>query len=110
MVGVTSRRPCPLKIRVYATFASINRLISEDGMTLHIRDDRAAELARLLAERKGVSLTEAIVHALEAALAQDNRPLGERIREIAAEAQRRGDKTKRRQVTKEEIDELWGHE
>lgn len=79
-------------------------------MTLHIRDDRAAELARQLAERRGVTVTEAVVHALEAALARDKRPLSERIRAIAAEAQRRGDKSKARQVSKEEIDDLWGHD
>ncbi len=79
-------------------------------MTLHIRDDRAAELARQLAKREGVSVDEAIVSALEAALAQKTRPLSERIREIAAEAHRLGDKTKGRPVTKEEIDQLWGHE
>lgn len=79
-------------------------------MTLHIRDDKAAELARQLAKRKGVTETEAIVQALEAALAQDSRPLSERIREIAEEAQRLGDKSKGRPVTKEEIDDLWGHD
>jgi len=110
MTNVTPRRPCPLQIQVYSDPASINRLTSGDWMTLHIRDDRAAELARQLAEREGVSVTQAIVNALEAALTRESRPLSERIREIAAEAQRRGDKAKGRQVTKEEIDELWGHE
>ncbi len=68
------------------------------------------KIARQLAKREGVSVDEAIVSALEAALARDTRPLSERIREIAAEAQRLGDKTRGRPVTKEEIDELWGHE
>lgn len=79
-------------------------------MTLHIRDDRAAELARQLAERQGISVTEAVVHALQAALAQDGRPLSERIREIAADTQRLGKAGRGRQVTKQEIDELWGHD
>jgi antitoxin VapB len=37
-------------------------------MALHIRDDRAAKLARRLAERKGISMTEAVIEALESAL------------------------------------------
>lgn len=79
-------------------------------MTLHISDHRAAELADQLAKRDGVSVDEAILSALEAALARDQLPLSERIREITAEAHRLGDKTKGRPVTKEEIDGLWGHD
>ncbi len=79
-------------------------------MTLHIRDDRAAELARQLAKRDGVSVTEAVVHALEAALSQDSRPLRERIADIASELHRHGNPARGRPVTKQEIDELWGHD
>ena len=53
-------------------------------MALHIRGDRAAKLARQLAERKGISMTDAVIAALEAALARGERPLPERLAEIAA--------------------------
>lgn len=79
-------------------------------MTLHIRDDKAAELARRLAKREGVSVDEAVLRALEAALAQDNRPLTERIGEIRAELHRLSHPEQGRPVTKQEIDELWGHD
>jgi antitoxin VapB len=110
MADVTPEWPCSSQIRVYATSASINRLTSEDGMTLHIRDDKAAELARQLAQREGVSVDEAVVHALEAALARARRPLAERIGEIRAELHRVSNPEQGRPVTKQEIDELWGND
>ena len=60
-------------------------------MALHIRDDRAAKLARKLAERKGISMTEAVIDALESALLRGERPLPERLAEIGRrrEASRR---------------------
>ena len=79
-------------------------------MPLHIRDERAATLARRLAERKRVTMTEAVIGALESALAREERPLAERIAEIAAEARRLGDPKRGRPVSKQEIDELWGNE
>lgn len=78
-------------------------------MALHIRDERAARLARQLAERKGVSMTQAVVGALEGALARESRPLGERIAEIAQDAARLGNRTRRRPVKKQHLDELWGN-
>ena len=57
-------------------------------MALHIRDDRAATLARRLAKRKGITMTDAVIEALEGALAREERPLRERIAEIANEIER----------------------
>jgi antitoxin VapB len=79
-------------------------------MPLHIRDDRAATLARRLARRKGVTMTDAVIEALEGALAREARPLAERLAEIAREARRLGDRKRGRPVSKQEIDELWGNE
>jgi antitoxin VapB len=78
-------------------------------MALHIRDDRAARLAKQLAERKGVSMTQAVVGALEGALARETRPLGERIADITHDAARLGSRARRRVVKKQDIDELWGN-
>jgi antitoxin VapB len=77
-------------------------------MALHIRDDRAARLARKLAARKRTTMTRAVVEALEGALAREERPLAERLDEIAREAERLG--ARGRTPTKQEIDELWGNE
>jgi antitoxin VapB len=79
-------------------------------MALHIRDDRAATLARRLAKRRGTTMTRAVVEALEGALAREERPLRERIADIAREAERLGNRKRGRVVTKQEIDELWGNE
>jgi hypothetical protein len=79
-------------------------------MALHIRDERAARLARRLATRRGTTMTRAVVEALEGALAREERPLRERIAEIANDLDRLGDRARGRAVTKHEIDELWGNE
>ena len=78
-------------------------------MPLHIRDERAAKLAKQLASRKGITMTEAVVTALEQALAQDGRPLRERIADIARDAARLANPKRARAVTKREIDDLWGN-
>jgi hypothetical protein len=78
-------------------------------MALHIRDDRAAKLARRLADRIGKSMTEAVISALEAALARGERPLSERLAEIAADARRLADPRRQRSASKRDIDALWGH-
>lgn len=79
-------------------------------MALHIRDDRALKLAKKLAARRGTTMTRAVVEALEAALAREQRPLAERLAEIADDIARLGDRKRGRPVTKQEIDELWGNE
>lgn len=78
-------------------------------MALHIRDDRAAKLAKKLAARKGTTMTQAVVEALEGALKREERPLAEVLAGIADDIKRLGDAKRGRPVTKEEIDELWGN-
>jgi antitoxin VapB len=78
-------------------------------MPLHIRDHRAASLARRLAARKGVTMTQAVVTALESALARETRPLADRIADIARDASRLRGGQRGRIVKKREIDELWGN-
>ncbi len=78
-------------------------------MALHIRDNRAAHLAKQLAERKGVTMTQAVVSALEGALAREVRPLQERIADVARDASRLGNRARRRGVKKRDIDALWGN-
>jgi len=79
-------------------------------MALHIRDNRAAKLAKKLAARRGTTMTQAVVEALEGALARQQRPLAERLDEIAREAERLGSRDRGHTPTKQEIDELWGNE
>ena len=79
-------------------------------MALHIRDNRAATLARRLAKLKGITVTDAVIEALEGALAREERPLAVRLAEIAGEFKRMGDPKRGRPVTKQEVDELWGNE
>jgi antitoxin VapB len=95
---------------VYYKRIYTNTNTTTQKMPLHIRDERAARLAKQLAVRKGVTMTQAVVGALESALAREARPLRVRIAEIAREAQRLGDPAHGRPVGKEEIDDLWGHE
>ena len=79
-------------------------------MALHIRDARADKLARRLAKRKGTTMTQAVIEALEGALARQERPLRERVADIAREAERLGNRARGHTPTKQEIDELWGNE
>jgi hypothetical protein len=79
-------------------------------MALHIRYERAEKLARRLAKRKGVTMTRAVIGALEGALARDERPLRERLADIASELERQGNRARGRVPSKQEIDELWGNE
>lgn len=78
-------------------------------MPLHIRNHRAAHLAKQLATRKGLTMTQAVVTALEGALAQEARPLHERIADIARDASRHRGRRRGRVVKKREIDDLWGN-
>lgn len=78
-------------------------------MPLSIRDPRAAELARDLAKRRGTTMTQAIISALEAEIAreQETKPLAQQLLDIAAEL-RAGAGPNGRRMTKNEIDALWG--
>ena len=78
-------------------------------MPLNIRDPRASVLARDLADRRGTSMTKAIISALENELAQEKAkpPLALRVRQISS-ALMAGAAGKRRRMTKTEADEMWG--
>lgn len=80
-------------------------------MNLQIRNPRAHELARELAKKKNISITDAVITALESELsrAKEERPLKERLQKIVDDlwAQRQPGG---RDMTKDEIDAMWGHE
>jgi len=77
---------------------------------ISIRDPEVGELARKLARLRKTNMTEAIAHALRSELKRerDKRPLAERLEELARETAAMAGPNPR-DVTKEEIDELWGH-
>jgi antitoxin VapB len=79
-------------------------------MNLQIRDPRAHALARQLAEKRRVSLTEAVIDALEAQLkAEQSRiPLSDRVKDIAGRLKAKG-VGGGHDMTSDEIDEMWGH-
>ena len=54
-------------------------------MTLQIRDRRAHDLARTLADKRKISMTEAVIQALDSELRRETekQPLAERIGRIA---------------------------
>lgn len=79
-------------------------------MNLQIRDPRAHQLARQLAEKRHLSLTEAVIEALEAQLQKESArtPLADRLAEIASQLKAKA-KAGGRDMSKDEIDEMWGH-
>ncbi|MGK6316356.1 type II toxin-antitoxin system VapB family antitoxin [Neorhizobium sp. DT-125] len=78
-------------------------------MNLQIRDPRAHELARRLAEKRNITMTEAVIEALEAQLREEEKEAYfARIKALADELAAKG-KPGGRDMTKEEIDEMWGH-
>ena len=78
-------------------------------MPLNIRAPRASELARDLAERRGVNMTEAVITALEneIAIERAKEPMALRIRKIS-ERLKAGAVGKPRKMTKADIDKMWG--
>lgn len=80
-------------------------------MNLQIRDPRAHELAQRLAKKQKVTMTEAVIAALEAQLADepDRLPLEDRLGIIARDLRARSTGSGA-DMTKEEIDRMWGHE
>jgi antitoxin VapB len=76
---------------------------------ISIRDPEVGELAKQLADLRKTNMTEAIGHALRAELARerDKRPLRERLAELAARARAEAGPNPR-DVTKEDIDAMWG--
>ena len=78
-------------------------------MGISIRDPEVAELARELARLRNTNMTEAIAFALRGELRRERnkRPLVERLRALADETAAMAGPNPR-EVTKEEIDDLWG--
>lgn len=79
-------------------------------MNLQIRDPRAHKLAHQLAERRHVSLTEAVIDALEAQLQAENSRISlvERLKKISDRLKAKGS-AGGHEMTKDEIDDMWGH-
>ena len=84
-------------------------------MNLHVRDPRALELAQKLSEQNGVSIDEAVISALEAQLESrpqrlaDRQSLPERLKKLADELARSSGPDGR-DLTKDEVDRMWGHD
>ena len=80
-------------------------------MPLQIRNPRARELARKIAQHRHVSMTEAVVNALETEYRRvaARQPLAERLAAIAAGLAAIA-KPGGRDMTKQEIDAMWGHD
>jgi len=79
-------------------------------MHLQIRDPRARELARKIALQRQVSMTEVVIQALESEYRRVSvqRPLAKRLGAIADELAAIA-KPGGRDMTKDEIDSMWGH-
>lgn len=79
-------------------------------MNLQIRDPRARELARRLAAKRKISMTEAVIEALESELKRESGrvPLAERLAAIASNLKAKAGQGGR-PVGKDEIDDMWGH-
>ena len=79
------------------------------NMGISIRNPEVAELARKLADLRKTNMTEAIAHALRSELKreQDKRPLADRLEELARETMAMAGPNGR-EMTKDEIDDLWG--
>ncbi|MBZ9796824.1 type II toxin-antitoxin system VapB family antitoxin [Mesorhizobium sp. ES1-4] len=79
-------------------------------MNLQIRDPRARELAQRLAAKRKISMTEAVIEALESELKRQSGhiPLAKRLAAIADDLKAKAGHGGR-PVSKDEIDDMWGH-
>jgi antitoxin VapB len=77
-------------------------------LPLNIRNPLAGKLAKELASRRNITLTEAIISALQEELRRDNerKPLETRLRDVVAR-HTKGRVATGRDLTKPEITELW---
>jgi antitoxin VapB len=93
---------------MYCRFCHYNRF-KATAMNLQIRDPRARELAKRIAQRRHISMTEAVVEALEAEYRRvaTQHTLAERLGAIADELGALA-KPGGRDMTQEEIDAMWG--
>jgi antitoxin VapB len=82
----------------------------EAVMNLQIRDPRARELAQKLAEKRKVSMTDAVIGALQAELGreQERTMLADRLAPLIAELRSKAGKGGH-VMTKDEVDSMWGH-
>ncbi len=79
-------------------------------MNLQIRDPKARQLAKELADERGVTMSEAVVQALEAELKRvRKRSLPQQLRKLADELAALSTGPGR-DMTKDEIDAMWGHD
>lgn len=79
-------------------------------MNLQIRDKRAHELAKRLAERDKTTMTEAVISALENELERKTEaPLASQFEELAKKL-RDMSPAPGRVMTKDEVDQMWGHD
>lgn len=78
-------------------------------MPISIRDPKAEILAKELASRRGTNMTQAIISALEDAIAADRAkvPLAKRVAAITAELKAKT-RPGGREMSREEIDSMWG--
>jgi antitoxin VapB len=81
-------------------------------MPLHIRDPRAAVLARQLSVARRQTMTEAVIAALENELRRENeaRPLGERLEAIARRLGEAGRPNRGHTPGRDELADLWGQD
>ena len=79
-------------------------------MSLSVRDPRAHDLAKQLADQLNVTMTEAIITALESELQRlrGREPLRDRLAAIARSAQAAAGPNGR-EMSRTEIDAMWGH-
>lgn len=77
-------------------------------MGLSIRDPRATKLARVLAEQEGTTMTAVIIDLLEKEVKRrrDSIPLEVRLKALAEKARSMAGPN-RREMSKDEIDDLW---
>ena len=77
---------------------------------LTIRDPQARRLARQLADQRHITMTAAVVSALEEVLQRESVrvSLADRVAVIAGDLARHAGPN-RREMTKDEIDAMWGH-
>lgn len=80
-------------------------------MNLQIRDKRAHELARRLAEKRNTSMTDVVITALENEAERDAKgpALRDRVAKLVDDLHRRSPGGGR-VMTKDEIDGMWGHD
>ena len=86
-------------------------------MALNIKDRETEEAVRLLARRRGLSLTEAVRHAVRSELDKDELSEEEKARRVAAAQERMqalykkyNIKPAERPMTREEIDDFLGYD